>query len=53
VETPEQAEMLRKFGCRQVQGFLYGYPEAAQTDAKPRESTDGKVTPIRRRPSAA
>jgi diguanylate cyclase (GGDEF)-like protein len=54
VETPEQAEMLRKFGCRQVQGFLYGYPEAAQTNAQPRATADGKITPIRaRHPSAA
>ena len=53
VETPEQAAMLRKFGCRQVQGFLYGYPEAAQTNAKPKESADGKVTPIRPRRSSA
>ena len=54
VETTEQADMLRKFGCRQVQGFLYGYPEAAQTDAKPKAADDepthnatrdGKVTP--------
>ncbi|ODS00462.1 hypothetical protein AUC69_00960 [Methyloceanibacter superfactus] len=53
VETPEQAEMLRKFGCRQVQGFLYGYPEAAQTNAQPKETADGKVTPIRGRRSSA
>ena len=54
VETPEQAEMLRKFGCRQVQGFLYGHPEAAEAHAKPKGTPDGKVTPIRaRRPSAA
>ncbi len=26
VETEGQAAMLRKFGCPQVQGFLYGYP---------------------------
>jgi EAL domain-containing protein (putative c-di-GMP-specific phosphodiesterase class I) len=30
VETPEQAAMLREFGCPQVQGFLYGYPGAAR-----------------------
>ncbi|HUU65659.1 MAG TPA: EAL domain-containing protein [Methyloceanibacter sp.] len=53
VETPEQAEMLRKFGCRQVQGFLYGYPEAAQTDAKPNATADGKVTPLHTRRSSA
>jgi len=53
VETPEQAEMLRKFGCRQVQGFLYGHPEAAETHAKPKGSPDGKVTPIRARRSSA
>lgn len=52
VETREQATMLRKFGCKQVQGFLYGHPEAA--DAHPKQQTSGKVTPLRgRRPSAA
>ncbi len=53
VEIPEQAEMLRKFGCRQVQGFLYGHPEAANTHAKPKGTPDGKVTPIRARRSSA
>ena len=56
VETPEQAEMLRKFGCRQVQGFLYGHPEAAATHAKGAikgTTPDGKVTPIRPRHSSA
>ena len=54
VETPEQAEMLRKFGCRQVQGFLYGHPEAPDTQAKPPSGkSDGKVTPIRPRHSSA
>jgi diguanylate cyclase (GGDEF)-like protein len=43
VETEEQAAMLREFGCPQVQGFLYGYPGAADADTKPAE---GKVTPI-------
>jgi EAL domain-containing protein (putative c-di-GMP-specific phosphodiesterase class I) len=33
VETPEQAAMLREFGCPQVQGFLYGYPGAAETES--------------------
>jgi diguanylate cyclase (GGDEF)-like protein len=51
VETPEQAEMLRKFGCRQVQGFLYGHPEAAEAHPKPK--SDSKVTPIRARRSSA
>ena len=53
VETEEQAAMLREFGCPQVQGFLYGYPGAANADTKP---VEGKVTPIssaRPRPSAA
>jgi diguanylate cyclase (GGDEF)-like protein len=53
VETPEQADMLRKFGCRQVQGFLYGHPEAADTHAKPKDTPDGKVTSIRARRSSA
>jgi diguanylate cyclase (GGDEF)-like protein len=43
VETEEQAAMLREFGCPQVQGFLYGYPGAADADTKPAQ---GKVTPI-------
>jgi diguanylate cyclase (GGDEF)-like protein len=43
VETEEQAAMLREFGCPQVQGFLYGYPGAADADTKPEA---GKVTPI-------
>jgi EAL domain-containing protein (putative c-di-GMP-specific phosphodiesterase class I) len=43
VETEEQAEMLREFGCPQVQGFLYGYPGAATADTKPEA---GNVTPI-------
>jgi diguanylate cyclase (GGDEF)-like protein len=43
VETEEQAAMLREFGCPQVQGFLYGYPGAADADTKPDPS---KVTPI-------
>jgi diguanylate cyclase (GGDEF)-like protein len=57
VETPEQAKILSEFGCGEVQGFLYGRPEAAQPYAKLEQSADGKVTPIRarrrRRPSAA
>ncbi|MGH6735141.1 MAG: putative bifunctional diguanylate cyclase/phosphodiesterase [Methyloceanibacter sp.] len=57
VETPEQAEMLRKFGCPQVQGFLYGYPEGAEESAKPKgkpkDTAQSKVTPIRTRSSAA
>jgi EAL domain-containing protein (putative c-di-GMP-specific phosphodiesterase class I) len=28
VETEGQAEILRKWGCDQVQGFYYGRPEA-------------------------
>jgi diguanylate cyclase (GGDEF)-like protein len=43
VETEEQAAMLREFGCPQVQGFLYGYPGAADADTKPEA---GKVTSI-------
>ena len=49
VETQEQAAMLREFGCPQVQGFLYGYPEAADAGAR----TRGKVTPIRAARSSA
>ena len=36
VETQEQAAMLREFGCPQVQGFLYGYPGAAETGMQAR-----------------
>ena len=44
VETQEQAAILREFGCPQVQGFLYGYPGAAEVpDSKPGH---GNVTPI-------
>jgi diguanylate cyclase (GGDEF)-like protein len=43
VETQEQAAILREFGCPQVQGFLYGYPGAADADTKP---VAGKVTSI-------
>ncbi len=53
VETPEQAEMLRKFGCRQVQGFLYGHPEADDSQNKQKRDSDGKVTSIRARRSSA
>jgi len=57
VETPEQAKILREFGCGQVQGFLYGRPETAEAHAKSQSRARGKVTPIRgrrrRRPSAA
>jgi EAL domain-containing protein (putative c-di-GMP-specific phosphodiesterase class I) len=49
VETQEQAAMLREFGCPQVQGFLYGYPEAANAGARSKD----KITPIRARRSSA
>ena len=49
VETQEQAAMLREFGCPQVQGFLYGYPEAANAGAR----SKGKITQIRARRSSA
>ncbi len=39
VETEEQAAMLREFGCPQVQGFLYGYPGAAETSTRRRSAT--------------
>jgi diguanylate cyclase (GGDEF)-like protein len=62
VETPEQADMLRKFGCAQVQGFLYGYPAASGANGQPQdqskdtpkgEAQHGTVTPIRPRRSNA
>jgi EAL domain-containing protein (putative c-di-GMP-specific phosphodiesterase class I) len=48
VETPEQAAMLREFGCPQVQGFLYGYPASAEATSK----AHGKITPISRSSAA-
>ena len=36
VETQEQAERLRKLGCRQFQGFLYGRPAPAADSFKQR-----------------
>lgn len=61
VETQEQADILREFGCPQVQGFFYGYPEAAGASGKSegmpkaqsRNTRAGKVTPIRGRRSSA
>ena len=49
VETPEQAAMLREFGCPQVQGFLYGYPAAVE----PASKGQARVAPIAKRSSAA
>ncbi|HKQ55857.1 MAG TPA: bifunctional diguanylate cyclase/phosphodiesterase [Methyloceanibacter sp.] len=43
VETEEQADMLREFGCPQVQGFLYGYPGPVDTSLM---ELSGNVTPI-------
>jgi EAL domain-containing protein (putative c-di-GMP-specific phosphodiesterase class I) len=34
VETEEQAEILRQLGSDEVQGYLYGYPESAQSAAE-------------------
>ncbi len=50
VETEEQAALLREFGCPQVQGFLYGYPGAAEQASN---SQNDKVMPITTRSSAA
>jgi diguanylate cyclase (GGDEF)-like protein len=49
VESQEQAAILREFGCPQVQGFLYGYPGAADTESK----ASANVTPIKPQISAA
>jgi EAL domain-containing protein (putative c-di-GMP-specific phosphodiesterase class I) len=49
VETQEQANMLREFGCPQVQGFLYGYPGATESGIP----NDGKVTQIHAARSSA
>ncbi len=53
VETPEQAAHAARFGCAQVQGFLYGQPGASFADGKPQTQPSGKATPIRARSSAA
>ncbi len=44
VETEEQAAMLREFGCPQVQGFLYGYPGAAETGIKAEDNVTSITT---------
>jgi EAL domain-containing protein (putative c-di-GMP-specific phosphodiesterase class I) len=49
VETVEQANMLRKFGCPQAQGFLYSHPVSAEEAGK----AQAKVSTIRKRSSAA
>jgi diguanylate cyclase (GGDEF)-like protein len=49
VESQEQAAMLREFGCPQVQGFLYGYPGAAEAEGK----ASDHITPIKPQTSAA
>jgi diguanylate cyclase (GGDEF)-like protein len=49
VESQEQAAMLREFGCPQVQGFLYGYPGAAEAEGK----ASHHITPIKSQTSAA
>ena len=50
VETEEQAAMLREFGCPQVQGFLYGYPGAADDGKHARRRPRSR--PSRRREPA-
>lgn len=34
VETPEQAQLLRRLGCAQAQGYLYGKPQPAENFMK-------------------
>ncbi|MEM8643549.1 MAG: bifunctional diguanylate cyclase/phosphodiesterase [Pseudomonadota bacterium] len=53
VETEEQARMLRRFGCPQAQGFLYGRPETAAVHAEEALSATAEVTPFPKRDSAA
>lgn len=53
VETPEQARMLRRFGCPQVQGFLYGRPETAAIHAESALSKSAQVAQLHKRHSAA
>ncbi|HBI85915.1 MAG TPA: hypothetical protein DDX71_06475 [Ruminococcus sp.] len=39
VEKPEQARLLRLYGCDYIQGYLYGHPmDAAETEAYMREN---------------
>lgn len=53
VETPDQARMLRRFGCPQVQGFLYGRPETAAVHGAEALAKAAKVTRFSKRSSAA
>jgi len=39
VETEGQAEMLKRWGCDQVQGFYYGKPEAELQESEQSPST--------------
>ncbi|MCB1442433.1 MAG: bifunctional diguanylate cyclase/phosphodiesterase [Methyloceanibacter sp.] len=53
VETQEQADMLRRLGCPQVQGFLYGRPEKATVHADKTMSDAVSMSQLPKRPSAA
>jgi len=53
VETLEQARMLRRFGCPQAQGYLYGRPQPAAVYAEGVLSATAKMTQLQERDSAA
>lgn len=53
VETQEQADILRRLGCPQVQGFLYGRPEKATVHADKAMSGAVPMSRLPKRTSAA
>jgi EAL domain-containing protein (putative c-di-GMP-specific phosphodiesterase class I) len=42
VETPEQAERLRRLGCAMAQGFWFARPEPAPNFATARARTESR-----------
>ncbi|MEM7191830.1 MAG: bifunctional diguanylate cyclase/phosphodiesterase [Pseudomonadota bacterium] len=53
VETPKQAQLLRRLGCPQVQGYLYGRPETADVHAATAVTAMAEVTQLPKRSTAA
>ena len=52
-QVVQQARMLRRFGCPQVHGFLYGRPETAAVHAKEALLISAEVAPLAKWHSAA